>query len=269
MAPQYTARIASLAAGIFCSIGTACAPVLPPVGRPGPSLAPDRTAVIAAAGQARVAARHLRAELRLVSFGPAGRLRGRAEVWVSRPDKLRYTLFGPHGGPLVVLTCDGTTLAGMDVAGNRYVTGAATAESFDAWLGTLRLHLDAEQWVQLLLGEITVPQDAVLAAATNPGTHALSWDTSAGLHVWAAFAAADGRLQALRLSRSGKILSEVTLVARDPAGVPKRLQMQLPDADGQGVTQVEVTLQDVELNPLLPPQAFVLAPAPGMVHADP
>jgi hypothetical protein len=209
-----------------------------------------------------VAAQRLRADVRLTTFGPQGRLRGRAEVWLERPDHLRYSLIGPQGGPLVVLACDGTTLQGLDLTARRFVAGPATPAAFDAWLGSLPAHLDAATWVRLLLGELEVPMEAVPADGAAADQQALTWQTHAGAQMWAAFTRSDGQLQAWRMGPPQQAATlEVAIRARGAGGVPTHLLVQ---HHGDPHFEADLRLTDVQLDVPMAPQTFSLAPPAGM-----
>lgn len=212
---------------------------------------------------------HLHADVRLISFGPDGRLRGRAEVYVSRPDKLRYTLFGPQGGPLLVLACDGDTLRGLDMHQRRFVVGEADAEQFDAWLSPVHLRLDARGWVRLLFGEVDVPADAQQAPDAPAGTWALMWHQHDNMRFWAAFNRTDARLREARLYHGDVVEATVAIDSRDSRGVPEALHITHKRPSADGVTQVELQLRDIDVATLHHADTYSLLPPPGFAIVAP
>lgn len=211
---------------------------------------------------------HLHAEVRLVSFGPQGRLRGRADVDLGRPDRLRYTLYGPQGGPLIVLACDGAKLRGVDMQTRRFVSGPANASQFDAWLAPLQLHLDARGFVRLLLGELDVPPEAQWAPGAPPGMWALSWQLDAGQRIWAAFGKEDAKMRMARVCRGADVHTQVRIEARGAAGTPTRLHIEQNVADAASKEHIELSLRDVDTATAERQDAYSLSPPQGFAVVE-
>lgn len=243
---------------------------------PGQALLPAPRLDVAAFRQriaeAQSPIQHLHAQVRLVFFGAEGRFRSKAEVYVARPDHMRYTLFGPQGAPLIVLACDGEALRGLDMRARRYVIGPADAQQFDAWLSPVHLHFDARNWVRLLLGELDVPPQAVSAHNAPQGSVALSWQQADGQQIWAAFGQNDGLLRQARLCQNDVVTTRIAIEHRGAKNIPERLSIEHQRLGADGISQIELSLRDVDVDApqksatysLLPPDDFaIIAPHSG------
>jgi outer membrane lipoprotein-sorting protein len=166
------------------------------------------------------------AEARLGYRGPKGRATVRATVAVQRPDRFRFDLYGPHGGILSSFATNGATLTWIDLQNQQFVHGDATADNIDKLLWFAPLHLKANEWVSLLLGEVD-PQLTGVEYQSEPGT------------------------PILRRVRLGA--SSVTYHKRDPNGLPVSFEIEIPKTD------LSVSLRDVDTSINFSSATFVLS----------
>ena len=221
--------------------------------------APLRQAVLAA----RTDMEGYTATLELTFMGPQGRYRGRASLRVERPDRLRYELYGPHGGVVLALACDGAQLDVLSMDGPHLRRGPAQAATLDRVLGLGPLGLGPAGWVALLLGEVVPPGEATLAAQQVGDARQLSWHLG-DRTVRLGLGAEGGRPHWLEVERAGgaRVLA-VQIGRRDGLGLPVALQLQAPAAG----TEVAIRLLDVEAvdgSAGATPGTFALGPIPGL-----
>ena len=214
-----------------------------------PRPAPAPAALREAMTQAAPAVHGYSAEARLTYFGADGRLKGTASLLAQRPDKLRYELQGPHGGVLLALVSDGTTLAALDFKDNRLVRGAANAANFDRLFSVAPLNLDSTGWVDLLFGTIEIPGDAKLDADT------WQWQWARGPQSFTVtLDPASARVAAAEVRHGEALVSAVKVLSRDAKGLPEALDLQVPSAK----VQVEVRLRDLTYDPEVSTDVFRL-----------
>ena len=119
------------------------------------------------------------ATLKTTRFGPDGRLRVTLQLVLKRPGQFRITVLGPHGPPVYAVACDGAQLTALDVAAQSYSAQPATPAGIAHHLGGLDLGLTAQQWVDLFLGTLAVPEDA---QASRPKADApITWRWATGV----------------------------------------------------------------------------------------
>lgn len=212
--------------------------------------APAPTALREMMRGTQAAAHAYSADARLTYFGPDGRLKGTASLLVQRPDKLRYELQGPHGGVLLAVVSDGSTLTALDFKENRLVRGPATAANFDRLLSVAPLNLDSVGWVDLLFGDVSVPADAKLDGkawrwqwARPPQSFTVTIDPETS------------RPTAAEVRHGEALVSSVKVLSRDGRGLPEALHLQVPAAK----VEVEVRLREVTYDPEVSADVFSLA----------
>lgn len=201
------------------------------------------------------------AEARVSYFGPEGRLRGSVTLLVARPDRLRYELMGPHGGPLMAVATDGQQVQVVDFRESRFVQGPATASNLDRLLDLAPLGLPPAGWVALLFGEVTPPPTALLGYDDAQGAFLLHWQEANRRYTVAVDpVSAQPRRATIRTGPDNEILSDVEILARDAAGLPTALQVTVPSAQ----IDMGVRLRDVLPDPPVDAAAFTLQPPRGV-----
>jgi hypothetical protein len=191
----------------------------------------------------------------LTYFGAQGRMRGTASLAVKRPAAMRIELQGPHGGVLQAFATNGQEVQLADMTGSRFFYGPATPEHIDGLLGIAALGVGAKQWVELLFGEVAIPEDAALVYDGRRGSFLLTWQRGETGHR-VDVDPETSRVTAAELRRNGKPASRVTVQERDDKGLPicLRLRAEDPTAD------VEVRLRDVAYDVPIEDAVFVLTP---------
>ena len=107
------------------------------------------------------------AELEFDTFAEGERLKLDG-VWASsRDNQFRIDLRAPTGGVVFSFATDGHRLSCYDARAGRYFEGAALPRSFDLLLPMAPLELDASQWLELLLGNLQIPDDSVFGRADD------------------------------------------------------------------------------------------------------
>lgn len=175
--------IAVGAALLMCSCPP---PPLPPVERPYPP--PTAQALLARLEQQRWAVSSLRSEAR-VDYRGAGseRVKVSMEFLVRAPDQLRIAAESPLLGAVATLASDGQAFELLDLRGNRFLTGEASACNLGR---LLRVELAPADLVALLSGGVPA-----LPAVTSAE---VSWDKSGGGREVLQLRAADGQRQTVR-----------------------------------------------------------------------
>jgi hypothetical protein len=199
------------------------------------------------------------AEVRVTYFGPEGRVRTTGSIAVARPASLRYEVQGPHGGVVSAFATNGLELEALDLGSSRFVYGPATPAHLDALLPFAPLGLSARGWVKLLFGEVDVPADATLSYDDRVGHFVLTWrqgpsDRRVEVNP------ATSRVVRAEAREGGVVVSEVLIEEREAHGIPVSLHLRVP----QVKAELEVKLRDVEPDPELPPDVFVLTPPSGV-----
>ena len=123
------------------------------VGCPGRG-APSRpfheaSAVLSAYRDMRRPARVIRARASVDRRGSEGRIRGTVNMFVARPDRVRFDAMTQFG-PAAILTSDGARFALMDLRERRFMVGPPCPENIERLLG---LRFDGAEVARLLFGE--------------------------------------------------------------------------------------------------------------------
>lgn len=183
-------------------------------------------------------------------------LRSRQRLWLARPARLRVEVLGFLDTAVAVLATDGEQYAWLEAEERRYDSGPVYD---DLLWDAARLDLTPGEAVEVMLG---VPwPDAELRADA-------AWSLGDGVRI--ALVDADGRLRRVvefggggelrRLEQhdaDGQPAWEVRFGDYvDLAGTPFARDVALRDP--QGATRAAVTLREIELNPVLPPEIFRL-----------
>jgi outer membrane lipoprotein-sorting protein len=200
--------------------------------------------------QAQSTVSALRGTLRTTRFGAEGRVRANVTLLVARPDRFRTTLLAPHGPPLFAMACDGTQLTALDVGAQAYSQQPATAAGIAHYLGGLDLGLDGAAWVNLMLGDMVVPEHATASRAALGRQQELVWRWEQGKQrITATFDGETGLWQRADIVLGDGREGFIIIKARDAQHVPHVITLHL-GAGGRGhayeaAQDVEILLSDV------------------------
>ena len=254
------AAIAVLATAVAlagCSTRPAPAP-------PAAAAAPvEASAIVAADAARREALRSLRAWARLAYQSPDESRRAKQLLVAERPDRLRMEIFSPFGAVFVLAAADGS-LAAYDRGASTVYRGNASADNLRRYT---QMDLPVAGAVDLLLG--TPPIDAASPGVVSLDNGAIElWRAArgGGAHVvWYApdllplryeEQDGDGRVR-LRAAYDG-----YTTV--DGVAVATQLHIELPLSQ----QRIDVTLSEVEVNPVLADGVFALQTPAGSAVVD-
>ncbi|HME69824.1 MAG TPA: hypothetical protein VKM54_08145 [Myxococcota bacterium] len=250
---------------LWCALAVGCRTALPPVPLPAGD---TRPAALLAALAAEADSRHsLRGAVKLALDGPAGSIRASQVLLVEQPSRLRVEVQGFLSQTVAVLVTDGERF-------QLYRAGGHSVEDGRVYPGLLwqvaQVDLTPEEAVEVLLGAPRVPPGLVptqalrlhdggirvaMGDALGPSQRVLEWGP-------------DGRLRRLETRTPGdSILWQAEFSEWQRVGgewFAYAVALHFPVSK----TEVELTFRDVELNPDLPSDAFVLpgprsAAAPG------
>ncbi len=200
------------------------------------------------------------AEARLTYFGPDGRVRATASLVVKRPQSLRYELEAPQGGVVSAFATNGVELEFLDLTGSRFLHGPATSANIDALLPLPPLGLAPQGWVLLLFGEVHIPADAGLHYDDRIGRFVVEWSV-AHKTVRVEVDPHTSRPTHIVVQRHDATISEVEYAKRDERGLPATVRITMREAN----TDVQIKLRDVEYDPKLADDIFMLTPPAGIV----
>ncbi len=189
------------------------------------------------------------AEARLTYFGPDGRVRGTATLALSRPASLRYEIQGPHGGVIEAFATDGVELQLLDFKTNRFIYGPAKPETIDELLSFAPLGMGAEEWVDLLCGDLLPPENAEVFA--TEGLLRARWEND-GLTRELYVDPESARTERAVAMRGQVLVSEVRVEGRGERGLPDRLELEVPEAE----VDMEIRLRDLTFDPDLDASVF-------------
>jgi hypothetical protein len=241
-------------AALSCALALACRTIPPPVPLPAGD---TRPAALLAALAAQAESRHsLRGAVKLALDGPEGAIRASQVLLVEQPAHLRVEVQGFLSQTVAVLVTDGERFqlyrAGGHVEEGRVYPGLL-------WQ-VAQVDLTPEEAVEVLLGAPKVPPSLVptqalrlydggirvsIGDALGPSQRILEWDP-------------DGRLRRFETRTSGdSVLWQADFSEWQQIGgewFASNVQLHFPVSK----TEVELRFRDVELNPDLPSDAFVL-----------
>jgi outer membrane lipoprotein-sorting protein len=208
---------------------------------------------------------------RTTRYGKEGRVRGTLGIVVSRPDRFRVTVQSPHGPPVYVMACDGTSLTTYDVAHRAYNAQPATSVGLAQVLGGLDVGLAARDWVSLFLGEMVVPTGAQAFAAHDGANAPILWRWAEGTRRYqATFDGTSKRWQSTRIALGDGREGVLTVKSRDAHHWPDILTLRLtgrPQHPDEAV-DLEIIMSDVQLLAAPPAdEAFALS-QPSVPHND-
>lgn len=195
-------------------------------------------------------------------FGSDGRLRATLQVVVQRPNQFRITVLGPHGPPLFAVACDGARITALDIGARNYSSQPATPAGIAHHLGGLDMGLLAQDWVDLLLGDMDVPAGAAAAAQSAAPNAPIVWHWDSGTRkLTAVYERATGQLQGMMIVLGDGREGTLTVKGRNDAGMVEHLLVHLGGKSKQGAQDLEMIIGEVR--PLASPlasEAFCLSP---------
>ncbi len=193
----------------------------------------------------------------------ASGLSARGVLAVAPPDRLRLDVFGPIGGPVLMVVSDGTALRSWQAEGNRWTVFPDADTEMGAFLPGLEA-AGLDLLVRLLLGY--APQ---VAPTSGTPDGVVAWAGPQGSEVRARLDPGTARLAEVIAGRTGGAAPWLVL-ENTPGGLPEalpaRVVVTLP---GRGPT----TLSIAGWTPFTPEDSvFAVAPPPGStvrtVHLD-
>jgi hypothetical protein len=249
-------RLAILAAALLTV--TACRTPAPAFVRL-PADDPRPSTLLASWSQAAEARRGLRGRARLSVDGADGavRLRGKQIVVLERPARLRVEILGLFDQTVAVLVTDGERFELFRSADRYYQAGPVHPDLLweQAWIA-----LTPAEAIDLLLGVPAPDPSLRTAAALGDGAGGVRLDLAdAEGHVRRrARFDAEGRLRGVEVLDPGGALAwqasfdDYASVGGEPFAHAVSLEVV------SGDTRAEISLRDVELNPVLTPELFRL-----------
>ncbi len=240
----------ALVAGLLLLL-VRCVPA-PPV----PSLLDQQALLQRLQGNAS-AVHSLRGTTRIRSENSQGSNSARQVLLLAKPARLRAEVLSPFGQPLLLLTADAGRMSVLLPREQRFLQGDVTAQRIARFVG---LPLSAEQMVRLALYDVPlIPHDETVLNRAETGYRLL-------------LRGAEERQQ-LDFDAFGRLLT-ATYFHRDLAlltvaygrfdselgDFPRQVTVTMP---GQGAS-FELVYGDVEMNPELTAERFVLQPPAGI-----
>jgi len=240
---------------LWCGLALGCRTTLPPVPLPAGDTRPQ---ALLAALAAQVDGRHsLRSSVKLALDGPAGAVRASQVLLVEQPSHLRVEVQGFLSQTVAVLVTDGERF-------QLYRAGEHQLEDGPVYPGLLwqvaQVDLTPEEAVEVLLGAPHVPPGLVptqafrlydggirvaMGDALAPSRRVLEWDPDGRLRRFETRTPGDSILWQAEFSEWQRV---------DGEWFASAVALHFPVSK----TQVALTFRDVELNPELPSDAFVL-----------
>ena len=222
---------------------SACAPgpIRLPTGRGAPYA--DFAAPLATATASCRSVRSITAELRLSGRVAGTKLRGRALVGAAAPDGIRLEALAPFGPPVFVLAALGGKATLLLPRDDRVLRDALPEEIVEALTG---VRIDPSSLRSALAG---CGIDGVAASAERHGENWLSIDAGAGQTLFLQMVNGAWRVRGAQ--------TRAFTVTYDELGpvYPIRLTIR---AAGSATSEVRLRLAQVEINPSLGPEAFVV-----------
>lgn len=201
----------------------------------------------------------LRGMTRIRTNDPNGSASARQVLLLAKPSRIRAEVLGPFGQPLLLLTAHDGELSVLLPREQRFLQGAATPQRIARFT---RAALTAEQLVRLALYDVPLIaySDSVLTR------HEQSYQLL--------LRGADSQRQQLDFDASGRLLKAIYLRGLDPLlkvvydrfdgdlqGFPRQVSVTMPEQ----AASFSLAYSDVELNPELAAENFILQPPAGVV----
>lgn len=250
--------------------GSGC-PSPPPVARPYPEPTPEALLADLAARQRAVPG--MSARVRATSWLGGERVRATVNMLVERDGRLRLEAEVTLQGTVATLATDGATFALLDARKNELSRGPACPANVAS---LIRIPLAPADVAAILLGDAVLPDPV-------EGPPLVGWEPHLGADVLAVRDGAGGALQ-LFFHGAGPGRELVAATRVDAAGAPlwrtsyedfettagQRLPRTIRFAEGRSSFDdgVEIKFKDRALGDAPPPQAFTLAPPPGVAVRD-
>ncbi|MFN8628364.1 MAG: lipoprotein insertase outer membrane protein LolB [Candidatus Binatia bacterium] len=238
-------------------VGTGCAARRPAGAPPPPARLPSAAQLEEVLASRREAVHSLRALSRLRYRDADQSTSSRQALIVARPDRLRVEVTSLFGAVFVLTADDGALSAFRD---NTVYRGQASPENVQRYI---HMGLPVSELVDLVLGTPPVRQGRHAQVAFDPQAGAVRlWQDLAhgALLVW--FSAADLPVAAEERGVDGQAHWHATFGGyeqRNGYAVATRIGLEMPLAH----QSLQMTLEDVDLNPVLDRSVFALQTPPG------
>ncbi|OEU56750.1 MAG: hypothetical protein BA871_11130 [Desulfuromonadales bacterium C00003096] len=201
----------------------------------------------------------LRGMTRIRTEDPSGSASARQVLLLAKPGSLRAEVLGPFGQPLLLLAARDGVLKVSLPREQRFLQGAATPERIARFT---RVALTAEQLVRLALYDVPlIAYDDSDLTRHEQGYRLL-------------LKGAEGRRQQLEFDASGRLLKASYFRGEEPLlqvaygrfdddlqGFPRQVTVTMPEQ----AASFSLVYSDVELNPELAAERFILQPPAGVV----
>lgn len=208
--------------------------------------------------QRRLQVRALRSAATIAVTSPERSGTARQFLIAERPDRLRVEVFSPFGAVFALATAGGDLSAWVREE-NRIYRGPASPANLYRWSG---IDLEVADVVDLLLGSPPArPVEMASVSAEIGGRLRLRQETPTGAQIVTFTTEPLLPVEIEERSADGELLWRATLSSfRNVGGVPlaARIAVSIPEVR----QNVDITLNDPEVNPDVPPGAFDL-PAPS------
>jgi hypothetical protein len=215
---------------------------------------PDAAGLLDEAAAGCRAVRTFQAELAISGVAGGERIRGRVIAGFERPAAMRLEAVAPFGPPAFILVSRANSATLLIPRDARILSDAPPAQVVEALTG---VSLAPDDLLAILAGCISVDQRADSARAYEGG--------------WAAVEIADGTTVYLRRGPRGwRVVAGTRGALRvdyrnDTGPVPSHVRLRVASGTGAAVTDLGITVSQVETNTSIDPRAFALRVPDGSV----
>ncbi len=191
--------------------------------------------------------RSLSAELAISGRAGGEKVRGRVAAGLAAPGRIRLEAIAPFGPPVFILAASGTTATLLLPRDNRVLTG----ESASAMLGALvGLDLGADDLLAVLSGCVVASPQATAGRSYAGGWVRIDLGGGAG-----AYLQREGERWRVRAGVRPGLLIEYE---PPDGGGPSGVRLSVAASAGAPASDLRVALSQVELNPRLGSEVFVV-----------
>jgi outer membrane lipoprotein-sorting protein len=195
--------------------------------------------------------RSMSAELSISGRARGEKLRGRVMAGLAAPGRIRLEGVAPFGPPVFILAAGATTATLLLPRDNRVLTGEPVSAILGALVG---LDVGADDLLAILSGCVVTAPEATAGRSYSGGWTRIDLAGGAG-----AYLRREGQRWRVRAGVRPGLLIEY-----EPAGggAPSRVRLHVAASGGAPASDLSVGLSQVELNPRLGPEVFVLKVPP-------
>jgi outer membrane lipoprotein-sorting protein len=218
---------------------------------PPPDLSPDPAALLQQVEVAQARVQRVRGEAKVRVESKEGGGAVTQFVAAERPDRLRLDVLDFFGNPAAVLVADGGRFSLLDLRENVFLRGRATPANLAR---IVPLPIPASELVTILCGTAPLPGGRPVGVEPGDGVLELSIER-------------DGALQRLEIGPGAAVVaSRQEPRFAEGGGGPFPREVTL-DARGSRVL-LRLRWKEIEVNGVLPPETFTLAPPSGARIVD-